>query len=343
MRLEARRDRLGFTLIELLVVIAIIAILIGLLLPAVQKVREAAARMKCQNNLKQVGLSAMNYESTYGNLPSGKGKPPLPANDSGSRPSILAQLLPFLEQSNKYNLFNFDYDVNNGAPNEAAREQDVSFFLCPSDSSANVVQYPPSGAYGRSNYFGSLGANANANSTDPSTCGVFSYNPGIKLVHITDGTSNTMMFAEVRRGTKTFNASGQWDDTTVMIAYSGWNDFDITTISQCNAYPGGGAVIRYTGHQYYRNLPQTSLYSHTVPINWNRKSSNPQDPTVQKYNCGYGDFARVHLAASSYHTSGANACRADGSVQFFRDSISLTVWRQLGTRSGGEVIDTSQL
>jgi prepilin-type N-terminal cleavage/methylation domain-containing protein/prepilin-type processing-associated H-X9-DG protein len=334
-----RLKRKGFTLIELLVVIAIIAVLVGLLLPAVQKVREAASRMTCTNNLKQIGLAALNYESTSQCLPPGQGKTPLPKNDSGSRPSILAVTLPFLEQANKFNLFNFDYDVNSDGPgainiNEAAREQDVPFFLCPSDPSQNVIQYTGEGAYGRSNYFGSLGGNANANNIDGSTGGCFNYKRGIRIADILDGASNTAMFAEVMRGTQTFNASGQYDNTTNMIAYSGWNDLDMTSISQCKQYPGGGAVIRYVGHQYYRNLPQTSLYSHTLPPNFNRKTN---DPTTQKYSCGYGDFARVHMPASSYHTGGVNLCRADGSVSFMKDSVDPVAWRAFGTRAGGEV------
>ena len=330
----------AFTLIELLVVIAIIAILIGLLLPAVQKVREAASRMKCSNNLKQMGLAAHNYESANGTLPPGQGKVPLPANDSGSRPSVQATILPYLEQANKFNQFNFDYDVNNGAPNQAAREQDVPFYLCPSDPSSIVVQYAPANAYGRSNYFGSLGGNANANNTDGTTGGIFNYKSPVKIVAITDGTSNTAMFAEVRRASTPFGQTGlaNTDDSSVMIASSGWSDTDITVISQCKAYPGGGSLIRYVGLQYYRNLPQTSLYSHTVPINWNKRTSNPQDGTIQKYNCGLNDYARVHLAASSNHTGGANVCRADGSISFVRDSIDPLVWRQIGSRTGGEVV-----
>ncbi|HMC88029.1 MAG TPA: DUF1559 domain-containing protein [Gemmataceae bacterium] len=337
-----RPHRHGFTLIELLVVIAIIAILMGLLLPAVQKVREAANRMKCQNNLKQIGLASLNYEGSYGSLPRGEGKKPLPQNDSGSRASVLALIMPFIEQDNKYALFNFDYDVNNDGPsapgiNEAAREQDVSYYLCPSDPSPNVIQYAGEQPYGRSNYFGSLGANANATNTDGSTGGCFNYIFGVKLRDIIDGTSNTAMFAEVMRGTKTFNQRGQYDNTTCMIAYSSWNDFDITTIPECGQYPGGGAVIRYTGHQYYRDLPQTSLYSHTVPPNWNRLT-NPSTPPTQKYNCGYGDFNRVHLAASSYHSGGVNLGRADGSVSFISDGVNFAAWKAFGTRSGVETI-----
>jgi len=148
------RSRRGFTLIELLVVIAIIAVLIGLLLPAVQKVREAAARAKCQNNLKQIVLAAHNYESAQGTFPSGTGKfpvqpngpPTTPPNNlpSGSqRPSLQTLILPYVEQASKYNQFNFDYDVHAdqaGTPanikqsQDVARQSDVPISLCPSDS-----------------------------------------------------------------------------------------------------------------------------------------------------------------------------------------------------------------
>jgi prepilin-type N-terminal cleavage/methylation domain-containing protein len=124
--------RRGFTLIELLVVIAIIGILIALLLPAVQKVREAANRVKCANNLKQIGLAVHNYDSTFQTFPPGAG--PLFTIDTDyadySRASVQALLLPYIEQANKYNQFDLRYDVNGAPQNEAARLQDVGIYFC---------------------------------------------------------------------------------------------------------------------------------------------------------------------------------------------------------------------
>ncbi len=328
----------GFTLIELLVVIAIIAILIGLLLPAVQKVREAAARMKCQNNLKQIGLAAHNFESTYQALPPGEWTR---STDGGtSRPALGAVLLGYLEQANKFNQFNFAFDVTS-ATNAPARRQDVPTFLCPSDPSA--AAFTDGGApVGRISYFGNTGAVADSRLNADTRTGVFNVvtvaagetPKGIAILAISDGTSNTVMFAEVMRGN---NVSGVVDYVTnvasgAISASPGL--YDGRNVSGC-AGGSPGIRINYTGLQYYRGgINHNSFYNHTLPINWNRKTGNA---ATQKYNCGDSSFRRSHIAASSYHSGGANVGLADGSVRFVRDSIDFTVWQNAGTRAGGEV------
>src|SRR6188768_2294581 len=127
--------RRAFTLIELLVVIAIVAVLIGLLLPAVQKVREAAARMKCANNLKQMGVGLHNYHGTFNRFPAGFTSQPAVTDGESLGPGWgwAAQLLPFVEQDNLHKTIDFTRDIAHSA-NAAARNRSLPVFLCPSDS-----------------------------------------------------------------------------------------------------------------------------------------------------------------------------------------------------------------
>ncbi len=336
------RKRPGFTLVELLVVIAIIGILVGLLLPAVQAAREAARRMQCSNNLKQLGLAAHNFESSYKYFPPGEWTRAA-TTASTSRPAWTTVVLSFLEQSNKFNQFDFTVDVNTDLKNEPARQQDVPAFICPSEPSG--AQFAANGiTVGRLNYFGSIGGAADCRQLD-GLAGIFSGNfsnvqlnetpKGIKIGAVSDGTSNTALHSEVIR---------KFGDTSVVNHTTNKQSGDISIgvllvdgrkDVGCIAGSTAGTRINYVGLQYYRGgINHTALYTHTLPINWNKNTNNT---TTQKYTCGDSSFRRAHINAGSYHTGGANAVFCDGSVRFFSDSTDFTVWYAMGTRGNGEV------
>jgi prepilin-type N-terminal cleavage/methylation domain-containing protein/prepilin-type processing-associated H-X9-DG protein len=310
------RKRCAFTLIELLVVIAIIAILMGLLLPAVQKVREAAARAQCQNNLKQMVLASHNYHDARGFLP--------PGRDAMSL-STHYYLLPFMEQDNIFRLVDPTKKWDDPA-NAAACAAEVKSFKCPSDP--NPITPPGwAGTNYRSNQgsqilFGQPSASG-ANSTMPEPDGPFPPEKTIRLVQITDGTSNTVAFSEHLIGDFSNGIGTDRTDTFRPGTYPNTPD---QAVQQCAsidptnlAYQG----VSNVGAPWLEGYHSTTQYYH-VGLPNTRSCMFPP--------------GRIATTANSNHTNGVNVALCDGSVRFVTNSISLATWRAVGSRNGGEVI-----
>ncbi len=310
--------RRAFTLIELLVVIAVIAVFIGLLLPAVQKVREAANRAQCLNNLKQIALAAHNYHDTYQRFPTGWHPPDLVAGRPTGGTNLWVQLLPYIEQDNLYRRWdNFDNRNNvTGGPN-AVQAQVIKLLLCPSDPlpqpvvnfKARIAQPWTWGYYGMSSYGGNGGTRSFAfNSSRIPQDGIFYRDSAIPVTGITDGASQTFLFGE----------RSHWDP-----------QFDI---QQPKVWPKGGPIGqmgRWACIAGPGTLAMVEL-STPVPINYQMPSG--------------GDLATVedrHCAFGSGHPGGANFAFADGSVRFLSDSIPLLKLRALSTCADGEVVSGS--
>ncbi|MGE0758413.1 MAG: DUF1559 domain-containing protein [Pirellulaceae bacterium] len=326
--------RRGFTLVELLVVIAIIGILVSLLLPAVQAAREAARRMQCSNNLKQLGLALHNYESTFKTLPMGTINPTGTgnvANNSSPHPVML----PFIEQSAVHTLFNFNVDLNTHVANQAARQQKLPVLNCPSHPKMPEFILAgtqcPTGC-GTTNYMQSLGANANYASNN----GPFGRRYGARFAEILDGLSNTGLMAECLVGPSTGSpqaspvAAGNVDDFKVAtdVAFGSWDGSptgDTIPIPECENRATRAWL--YRGKQYYRGIVVTTYYSHTIT------------PNAKKRDCIRATgLDRGHLAARSFHPGGVMHVLCDGSVRFSSSTVSEAVWRAVGSRADGDVV-----
>jgi prepilin-type N-terminal cleavage/methylation domain-containing protein/prepilin-type processing-associated H-X9-DG protein len=335
------KTRRGFTLIELLVVIAIIAILIGLLLPAVQKVREAANRMTCANNLKQLGLALHNHHSTYRKFPAGCS---LPWDEWGHSPNF--QLLPFIEEDNLYKIVDLTkgpYDP--GAPNnQKAIAQQPRLFLCPSDKQQGGITTALGTSFGWTNYHGNAGSWVSLRAWD----GIFGTTddvtftgvpvtraklPAQRIADIKDGTSNTAAFAEVCNGpgvsgqpadnrTDCFDLTGSFHPSTLTEAQSILLAKDWRTAS---LVPFTGGVWRYRGYPWNEGNIWRNWYNHLLP---------PNNPCWRPN----GDWWQLVSPASSFHPGGVNVLLCDGGVRFVQETVSPDVWLATGTRGGGEAL-----
>jgi prepilin-type N-terminal cleavage/methylation domain-containing protein len=340
--------RIGFTLIELLVVIAIIAILIGLLLPAVQKVREAAARARCQNNMKQLGLALHNYHDVNGTLPAGGASDAPPYGTGGDwawGSAWTVFILPYIEQDNAFRRFGFT--GGSGWGGQAAANANVtnnvliSTYRCPSSPLPQFATSTINGTPQTNNtYVGISGAvnglivgynetriNTGGGSAGCCSGGIVSGGgvlfPGsaIRLTAITDGTSNTMMVSEQGDFLTTANGSRVGWGAGLL---HGWHIgyYRSNNISPPNLGNGGDM----------RTFQMT-----TVRYTVNRKTGWPDAPG----NCGsvgVCDNMGTNIPLNSAHSGGVNAVLADGSIRFIRDSLPIQTLAQLATRDDGTVL-----
>jgi prepilin-type N-terminal cleavage/methylation domain-containing protein/prepilin-type processing-associated H-X9-DG protein len=342
-----RGGRNGFTLIELLVVIAIIGILIALLLPAVQKVRAAGARISCSNNLKQLALACHHFHDAKGQMPYGR------KFDNWDAYTWSELVLPYIEQDNVYRGYltldqpawqqsypGSNGPISNNPIQRQSRHTVIKIFLCPADIGPNLNEIGTEW-YGmvRGNYRGCTGSGdmygtATDSSGGPWGVGVFGVVPfqttdpagiifntrgpktaGVTLSAITDGTTNTVLLSE----SLSPETSAGWGGPIGSILYGNM---------------GGGLFTTTIG-------PNTSAPDRPIgPCPQNQGIGSYQAPCLSLGGNAWWTRSAVgaYVGARSKHTGGVNAAMADGSVRFVSDGIDLTAWRALGTRAGAEVV-----
>ena len=325
----------GFTLVELLVVIAIIGVLVALLLPAVQAAREAARRSSCQNNLKQLGLAVMNFESTKGHLPP-SALVNLEVDSTGNNGSwgVHGRILDYLEQANLRGLVDLEVGWDLQPAIDGVR---IESFQCPSDDKASEARvfsddrptlWPTNYGFNLGTWF----------VFDPATQetgdGPFFPNSKLPLARVTDGTTNTLLCAEVKAWTQ-YTRNGGPSTTDIP-----------STVAAASELVASGAQEKGTGHTewpdgrvHHTGFTATMTPNTYVPyMNSNGEEVDADFNSWQEGKNGIaGSPTYAMITSRSAHPGQVQVAMLDGSVQSVEDGVDLFVWRAMATRDGAEL------
>lgn len=331
-------NRQGFTLVELLVVIAIIGILIALLLPAVQAARESSRRTKCVNNLKQLGVAMHHYHDVFRTLPpagfldAGLSSGPTGLNSADILDwSEQARLLPYFEQQNLSNMFNFNLTWDNPV-NLAGAQVNVPIFRCPSDAAMAI----PPGVGSACNYYGNYGNNilrgqptwpqfaGTPNAAMQAPNGAFPFGVAVQFADILDGLSQTAAFSEMDTGDFNNGISTPTSDNFVSFASPVTANDAYVMCMQLDPTNLANQMWSNTGAPWTSETGSNTVYVHAAPPNTR--------------SCGFLAVSRFESCASSYHPGGVNVLLCDGAVKFVTNGVDLPTWWAIGSRKGQEAM-----
>lgn len=318
------RRRSAFTLVELLVVIAIIALLVGLLLPAVQAAREAARSFSCRNNLKQISLALHSYESAHRKFPPGRGMP-LPRTFS-----VFTYLLPFLEQTALHSQIDFEQPPTDfvfesqsytGNANRIPAKSRLNFLVCPSNGREGQV---PGVIDKATDYLGNAGSGLIRLGLLQGADGILYENSATRFADIVDGASHTAVFGERWNGPGTANLQlANYDEEAIQWLRAGFDP----TYTYCYVNSNGNEIIFHTGDRGGRWMQGdyfNSLYNHYFVPGEMRA-------------CVNSTGTKGMLVLYSRHPGGPHVSYGDGHVSSVSRDIDSVTWRALGSRNGGEV------